>query len=437
MGLDFLILYEHTVREYESDLLLKLELERRGYTAEIRQLLDRKKLKYFTWKKPKVLVSSCMYDNEAINSHVYNNIGRCDRIVNLHWEQMLSDTQEAGDWFNMNGNAKKCVQTCWGRRTAQRLIDHGMEEKNTPVTGAVMMDFLRPEFAGYFKSKEQLGAEHCLDPAKKLHLYTSSFGYASMTDAEVKELSEMAGTDFSGFAATNRVSMAETLDWFDRYLAGHPEVELIYRRHPSEWNSPALADLAKKRPNFHVIFSDSVKQWIVAADSISIWMSTAIAEVYMAGKSCHILRPAPIEHEYDPVIYAGAKYVTNYEDFAAAMAEDAPPFPIERQVIEGYFDPSPVPAYKRMADLLEQVRNEPPRDAPMGEGFTPHFNWLKFFALWGVHILFALRLEPKKVFFFHKGLAGFAQRIYGYVEKAYVPKADAKAMEARIAPFVK
>lgn len=153
MGLDFLILYEHTVREYESDLLLKLELERRGYTAEIRQLLDRKKLGYFTWKKPKVLVASCMYDNEAINSHVYNNIGRCDRIVNLHWEQMLSDTQEEGDWFNMNGNAKKCVQTCWGRKTARRLEAHGMEEKNCPVTGAVMMDFLRPEFHGYFKDK--------------------------------------------------------------------------------------------------------------------------------------------------------------------------------------------------------------------------------------------------------------------------------------------
>ena len=64
MGLDFLILYEHVVREYESITLLKLELERRGYTAEIRQLLDRKKLKYFTWKKPKVLVASAMYDNK-------------------------------------------------------------------------------------------------------------------------------------------------------------------------------------------------------------------------------------------------------------------------------------------------------------------------------------------------------------------------------------
>ena len=433
---DFLILYEHVVREYESLLLLKLELERRGYKVEIQQLLDAKQLRRRLWAKPEVLVSSCMYDDEAINSHVYNNVGVCNKVVNLHWEQMLSDTQEAGDWFNMNGNAKKCVQTCWGRRTADRLIAHGMEEKNTPVTGAVMMDFLRPEFAGYFKSKEQLCAEHGLDPAKKLHLYISSFGYASMTDAEVKELSEMAGTDFSGFAATNRVSMAETLDWFDRYLAGHPEVELVYRRHPSEWNSPALTDLAKKRPNFHVIFSDSVKQWIVAADSISIWMSTAIAEVYMAGKSCHILRPVPIEHEYDPVIYAGAKYITNYEDFAAAMAEDEPPFPIERQVIEGYFDPSPVPAYKRMADLLEQVYKEPPRDAPMGEGFTPHFNWLKFFALWGVHILFALRLPPKKVFFFHKGLADFAQRIYGYVDKAHVTPEEAERMAARIRPYL-
>ena len=94
MALDFLILYEHTVREYESDLLLKLELERRGYTAEIRQLLDPKHLRLFGKDKPEVLVASCMYDNEAINSHVYNNIGRCNKIVNLHWEQMPSDKQE-------------------------------------------------------------------------------------------------------------------------------------------------------------------------------------------------------------------------------------------------------------------------------------------------------------------------------------------------------
>ena len=436
MSLDFLILYEHPVREYESDLLLKLELERRGYSVEIRQLLDPKRLRYFTYRKPRVLVSSCMYDNEAINSHVYNNVGKLNRIVNLHWEQMLSDTQEEGEWFNMSQNAKKCVQTCWGSRTANRLIAHGMEEKNCPVTGAVMMDFLRPEFSGYYASKEELCKEFGLDSSKHLHLYISSFGYASMSPQEVDELSRMAGTDFSGFANTNQISMRKTLEWFDTYLTQHPEVELVYRRHPSEWNSPELAKLSEKHPNFHVIFAKGVKDWICAADSISIWMSTAIAEVYMANKSCHILRPVPIEHEYDPVIYADAKVIDNYEAFAQAMEEPNPPFPIEKEVIEGYFDPSQRPAYLRMADLLEQVHREPPRDLPMGESFTPHFNLLKYLALWGVHFLFALRLEPKKVFFFHKGLADFAQRIYGYVAKAHLTPSQIAQMEEKIRPFV-
>ncbi len=373
MALDFLILYEHTVREYESDLLLKLELERRGYTAEIRQLLDPKHLRLFGKDKPEVLVASCMYDNEAINSHVYNNIGRCNKIVNLHWEQMLSDTQEEGDWFNMNGNAKRCVQTCWGKRTAARLQAHGMDAKNTPVTGAVMMDFLRPEFDGYFKDKETLCREFGLDPAKQLHLYISSFGYASMNDDEVAELSKMAGTDFTGFAKTNRVSMQETLRWFDEYL----------------------------------------------------------------GKSCHILRPVPIEHEYDPVIYKDAHYVTRYDEFAAAMAEPEPPFPIAKDVIEGYFDPGETPAYKRMADLLEDVYKNPPRDEPMGDGFTPHFNKLKFCALAGVHFLYRRGWEPKKLFAFCPPLANFAQRIYGYVDKAHVTPEQVAAMEARIKPFVK
>jgi hypothetical protein len=142
--------------------------------------------------------------------------------VNLQWEQMLSDDQEAAPWFNMNGNAKKCIQTCWGEKTAARLQQHGMEAKNTPVTGAVMMDFLRPEFKGYFRDKAALCREFGLDPARQLHLYISSFGYASMTEAEVDELSRMAGTDFHGFARTNRASMEETLRWFDEYLGAHP-----------------------------------------------------------------------------------------------------------------------------------------------------------------------------------------------------------------------
>jgi hypothetical protein len=268
-------------------------------------------------------------------------------------------------------------------------------------------------------------------------LYISSFGYASMSEKEVKELSAMSGEDFTNFARTNRESMAATLDWFDRYLTNHPEVELVYRRHPSEWSVPQLQDLAKKHANFHVIFSDSVKQWIVAADQIFIWMSTAIAEVYFAGKNCHILRPQPIEHEYDPVIYKDARYVTTYEEFCAAAAQPDAPFPIAREMIEGYFDNSDTPAYLRMADLLEEVYKEPPRDDPFAPPFKPHFNALKFCALAGIQAMYAVGFHPKQLHGIAPRFADFAERIYGYVDKAHISPQEVRAMEEKIARFVK
>ncbi len=436
MPLDFLFLYEHPVREYESLLLLQEELRRRGYTSEIRQLLDRKKLKYFTWKKPKVLVASNLYDNEGLNSHVYNNIGRCNRVVNLHWEQMLSDTQEAEPWFNFSGNAKLCVQTCWGEATRQRLLQHDVPAQNAPVTGAVMMDFLRAEFSGYYLTKQQLCARFGLDAERPLWLYISSFGYASMDAAEVKELSDMAGTDFTQFAEVNRQSMAETLRWFDTYLAANPDVQLVYRRHPSEWNSPALSQLAEKHKGFHVIFEDSVKQWISASDEIFIWMSSAIAEVYFAKKGCCVLRPFEVPHEFDPVIYRHAACAKTYDEFCAAAGAGRAAFPIEPQVIDAYFEQTEAPAYLNMADLLVQVHQNEPFSLPFSQGYTPRFNWLKCFALFGVHILFALRFNPARLKRIAPSFAAFAGRIYGYVEKAHIPKHKIEEMRQKIRPFV-
>lgn len=438
MPLDFLILYEHTVREYESILLLQEELRRRGYSADIRQLLDRKKLKYFTWKKPKVLVASCMYDNEGLNSHVYNNVGRLDKVVNLHWEQMLSDTQEEEPWFNFAGNAKKCIQTCWGEETRRRIVSNGVPEQNAPVTGAIMMDFLRPEFSGYYRSKQELCRDYGLDPDKPMWLYISSFGYASMNEDEVKELSEMAGTDFSRFAQVNRESMDATLMWFDSYLSANPDIQIVYRRHPSEWNSPQLEAMEAKHRNFHVIFAEGVKQWITAADSIFIWMSTAIAEVYFANKSCHVLRPSPIPHEFDPVIYKNSKAVATYEEFLQAADTQDPEFPISPDVIESYFDYSETPAYKRMADLLEDVYKNPPRDNPFeGGDYKPRFNWLKFFALLGIHMMHAVKLRPEKFQKILPGFASFAGRIYGYIDKAFVPQKQVEEWRAKIRRFLK
>ncbi len=435
-GADFLFLYEHVAREYESLLLLKTELQKRGHSVEIRQLLDRKKLSLFTTRKPKVIVTSNLYDNEGLNSHVFNNVGRLDKVVNLHWEQILSDTQEEEPWFNFAGNAKKCVHLCWGEKTRRRLIAHGMPPQNCPVTGAVMMDFLRPEFAGYYADRGALCRQHGIDEKQEIFLYISSFGYAGMGEAEVRELSKMAGQDFAPFAEVNRRSLTVTLSWLRRYLDENRGATVIYRPHPSEWKSPLLSELEKEQPRFRVIGDGPVKQWILAADRIGLWMSTAAAEVYFAGKNCVVLRPYSIPHEFDPVIYKGGRYAESYEAFYEQLKNPALPFPLSKAEIEGYFDVSAAPAYRRTADLLEQVLRQPPRDKPFSLGYKPRFNALKYFALLGIHGMNAVHLNPARFQKVAPKFAAFAGRIWGYIQKAKISPAQAAAMEAHIRKFV-
>ncbi len=423
MSLDFLILYEHIVREYESITLLKRELERRGYTAEIRQLLDRKKLKYFTYKKPKVLVASAMYDDKTMNSFVYNNVGVCNKVVNLHWEQVLSEEQENSPFFNCGQSASYAMHTCWGTQARDRIVKYGVPIENTAITGPIQMDFLRDQFDGYYKTKDRLCQEFGLDKNKKLALYISSFSTAYMTDQEVEELNKLAGVGFDQFKVTSRKSMNTTLDWVDKYLQSEEgkNVEFVYRRHPSEWNSPILNEMAAKHKNFHLITTYSVKQWIKASDVIFSWMSTSIAEIYFAKKSCFVVRPYPIEWEYDPVVYKDCDFIDNYEDFAKTFTTESPKFPIDEKLMLSHYDFTDIPSYIRMADVLEKVLLEDEGDRKPFDHFKPKFSWLKYFSLIGLHTMYAIRLDPAKLKMFGP-LSTWAGRIYGHIKNTRVSK---------------
>ncbi|MEF9866094.1 MAG: hypothetical protein RR814_06590, partial [Oscillospiraceae bacterium] len=144
----------------------------------------------------------------------------------------------------------------------------------------------------------------------------------------------------------------------------------------------------------------------------------------------------PIEHEYDPVIYKDAQYLTDYNMFLNAAEGDEESFPIKSEIIEGYFNSGDKPAYIRMADLLCEVYDSPPRDTPFDSEFKPKFNLLKFFALLGVQALFRLKINPMRFRKISPRIAEFASRIYGYVEKAYISKEDAAAMENKIKKFI-
>ena len=142
--IDFLILYEHKVREIESVCLLKAELENRNYTVDICLSHKINTWKYLYKKKPRVIVVIALRKNDDLRYQVYRIGGKIRKIVNLQWEQIFSEK----DISIPEDYAAKAVHLCWGEGRKEQLKTYGIE--NAIVTGAIQMDFLSGKLKQYY-----------------------------------------------------------------------------------------------------------------------------------------------------------------------------------------------------------------------------------------------------------------------------------------------
>ena len=146
-----------------------------------------------------------------------------------------------------------------------------------------------------------------------------------------------------------------------------------------------------------------------------------------------MVRPEPLYDDYDPVTYEGVNAADSYEKLVAYLADETMPFPIDEQrlrshydVIEGY------PTYMRICDLLEEIYKNPPRDYPFSEGYKPHFNAVKFIALWVFSVMRTLHIDPHWFDFLGRKLTDTVERMINYNLKARVSKKDLRALVDRI-----
>lgn len=401
MKRDIIIAYENIVREYDNALLLKAELVTRGYNVKIVYKYD---VLFKARPKAIVVVPNC-YTSENYDSYRYYLNMNTNIMISLQYEQVLSERVEKTEVHIPKGKARDVFLFCWGENCYHRLVSKGISNEKIRICGAMQLDFLRKEFSGFYFDRNEIAYKYNLDLDKKWLLYISSFSYVDNPIITKYTAKELKDDDFvNEFSALSIKSQKETLKWFEKLIQENKNIIVIYRKHPVEANSKEVNRLLAKYPDqFRDISELSVKQWVKVSDICATWFSTSAAEIYMAKRPLLILRPYPIEREFDVPFYFDAEYIDNYEKMInKCNAGGKEAFPISKEILEDYYLLNKEPAYKKIADQIVNIINDEMLYKKEAErGFT-YKRWL-YFIKNGIVIKYFLK-RTYQFLFLHMGV---------------------------------
>lgn len=354
MKLDFLIFYEHASRELETDCYLASLLKQRGYKVKV---INRK----YLWRiflNPKVIVTPYLYGDVDVHEFTAFISGRKRAIIDLQYEQIYNDARLESDFSKPSELSSNAIHICWGEKTKQRLMKQGIKSANLPVTGAISMDFNRPQLRNFLKSREDIADEFKLDNKKKWHLFISSFVYSSLSESAIAGI-EKKIPGYGPFIEVTCNSQPIVVDWIKQMASKHPEQEFIYRPHPNEFDTPLVKCLVGYLNNIKVISNYSIRQWVSVCDTCSNWFSTSMADCYFAERPCCVLRPISIPSKFEIKILEGCKTISTIEEFDSYLSSEEPEqCPMDMESFSGLYLTDITKLFGvRVADACEQVIN--------------------------------------------------------------------------------
>lgn len=354
---DILIRYEHKVREFESIMLLKIEMERRGYSVAFVANYDYKNNNRYD---PKLIVSPAIYSDSQLVTDI-SKYGLKKKIANLLWEQVTVRSHEESPTSpqNVYGTGQKAIAFCWGKNTQRRLMTVGMPEENAKVVGLINTDFLRGPFAKLLSTKEQLAKKYDINVKARWNLFVSSFAYCELDKIQEnlirKEFGDKFFEDYTNISVESRKIL---LVWFEELLKRYPEDILIYRPHPDEMGkSKELERLKSCYPNFYVISDLSLKHWFNAVDKIYNWHSTGIIDGIILNKPCRMLRPCVISKEYDYKLFDSASQIKELNELLEDYDSMDTTIGLDRKKVEDYYFMPRRYVYQEICDVLEDMLN--------------------------------------------------------------------------------
>lgn len=442
-NVDFLFRYEHKVRELETISLLRIELERRGYSvAFVGNYEYNEKIEY----QPKVFISPAIYSNAHLKGDILR-YGKMKKVANLLWEQVFTQDNEVDPNFPQNvvGLGARALNLCWGEQSRNRIVKGGANPESSVVVGQVNQDLLKGDFKKALKSKELLAETYGLDYSKHWQLFVSSFAFCDMDQLQVDLIIKFYGESYYNYFKTYSDNCRDTiLDWFESILPQKTNTLIIYRPHPDEAaKSERLKSMQKKYDNFYVISELAIKHWINACDKTLNWYSTGIIDGIILNKPWRLLRPFPLDKGMDYRIMYEAEKIQCFEQFAKDFDDYSCKTIVDECLVQSYYYIQKEGfIYKKVCDLLEELYKTDKYDInyTLKESVVLDYHILRSRILRFVKMmssaLFSDKIVEKLIDLFMKRRRLIKVVLAEGYEKNVVNEDDLKDMYNRLAPIV-
>ena len=310
--LDFLFLYEHRAREIETCVYLSEALKRKGYKCKVCNMLSFEK----KGLKPKVIIVPHLYDNEQVRlytSSIWRK--RKTKIIDMQYEQVLSVIDRITAIHEPKGEARRAFHVAWGENETMEYLKNGIAKEQILRNGSLPIDFNSSQYRRYLYTKDQLSNEYQINGAKKWCLFLSSFAYCGRSDDDLNKLQN--SKDALRLRSIMEPSKKEILSWFRKLIETNDDIVVIYRRHPAETIDHSLIELEEKYRNSFILNAEkSIQHWINACDNCLTWFSTSSIDAYYSQKPCGILRPYPLDFDYELETLYHSKTITTFDELS-------------------------------------------------------------------------------------------------------------------------
>lgn len=327
--IDVLIYVEHPSRELDlASLYCHLLESKHGLEARMAPVFFRD-YEVFASFDPKVVVLPNYYAPSK-GSEKTRAFFPHAQFLNLSSEQIFSRLNYDRKAPKGDFALKDLMFLAWSEGYRDYLISKAVEPSNITVTGNPTYSLYLFPWSRLYDRRLELAKKHGLDPRKRWVFFPENYGAAWFSREKMAKMID-DGADREGVEANHQTaleSLREVCAWLNSVPSG---VELILRPRPSTGKDKFL-DLAGQwlktdTPGLTITDEGTVREWILASDSVASSYSTSLIEAAVAGKDICMALPLPLPpslyHEFYDLV-PSAKTEEEWQAFIKGEAEGSP-----------------------------------------------------------------------------------------------------------------